>query len=81
MYEESELGEQGGGVTVSFREIYDELQLTHDEVREMRMELRMITDHESRIRKLEQKVWIVLGLATTVGPSLGALLAQLIPGA
>jgi hypothetical protein len=36
-----------------------------------------VTDHESRIRVLERKVWIATGVAGGVGGGLGALIAAI----
>lgn len=39
-----------------------------------------ITDHESRIRRLERAVWIATGAATAAGGTVGAVAAQLMGG-
>ncbi|QFU87889.1 hypothetical protein [Amycolatopsis sp. YIM 10] len=51
------------GVVVTMNEIYAELQAVHDEVRDMRSDVKSIADHESRIRSLERKIWIAAGIA------------------
>lgn len=38
----------------------------------------VITDHETRLRKLEQKVWIASGIAMAGGTVLGGGLAQIL---
>lgn len=37
----------------------------------------LLTDHETRLRKLEQKVWVASGAALAGGGALGSLLAHL----
>jgi hypothetical protein len=38
----------------------------------------VITDHESRLRKLEQKVWLASGVALAGGGALGATLSAVL---
>ena len=73
--------EDEDGIVISFPEVFAEVRQTHDEVKEMRTELRAITDHENRIRALEQKLWIASGAAVVVASSIGAFVSQVIPGA
>ncbi|WP_017974377.1 hypothetical protein [Actinopolyspora halophila] len=68
------------GALISQKEMFDEIRSVHEEVREMRVELRAITDHESRIRALERKLWLAIGAAVVISSSLGATLAQVISG-
>jgi len=72
------------GVVVTLSQMYREMQAMHGEVREMRAELqgslKTVDDHETRIRSLERKLWIVVGSSVVFSSILGALLSQLIQG-
>lgn len=50
------------GVVITMDRIYTELQAVHDEVRDMRGEVKDIADHESRLRSLERKIWVAAGV-------------------
>ncbi|MGW3467003.1 hypothetical protein ACWDKQ_00690 [Saccharopolyspora sp. NPDC000995] len=56
-------------MTITLNQMYGELQAMHGEVREMRTELRAgpqtVSDHETRLRTLECKVWAAAGAAGT----------------
>jgi hypothetical protein len=59
-----------GSAVVTPSEMYAEIKATHDAVTLMRSELRLITDHETRIRSLERRMWIAAGAATILGGGL-----------
>jgi hypothetical protein len=67
------------GVMISFAEMYGEVRQTHDEVKEMRAELRAITDHETRIRSLERKILLACGCAAGLSAGLAEVI-RLIAG-
>jgi hypothetical protein len=69
-----------GSVVITPTEVFHEMRAIHDEVKEMRVELRDISDHESRLRALERRIWLASGAATTIGAGLGALAAKLLGG-
>lgn len=51
------------GVVITMDRIYTELRAVHDEVKDMRGEVKDIADHENRLRSLERKIWIAAGVA------------------
>lgn len=51
------------GVVITMDRIYTELRAVHDEVKDMRGEVKDIADHENRLRSLERKIWIAAGIA------------------
>jgi short-subunit dehydrogenase involved in D-alanine esterification of teichoic acids len=51
------------GVVITIDRVYTELRAVHDEVRDMRGEVKDIADHEHRLRLLERKVWIAAGVS------------------
>jgi hypothetical protein len=56
-----------------------QLALLHRDVKEVKELVTGVTqDHESRIRKLEQFKWLVLGAATASAGGAGAVVAQLL---
>ncbi|MGI8308131.1 hypothetical protein [Saccharopolyspora hattusasensis] len=67
------------GVTITLSQMYGEMQAMHGEVREMRTELRAglatVSDHETRLRTLERKVWAAAGASGVLGAIITALLA------
>ncbi|MEV0698223.1 hypothetical protein AB0I53_09925 [Saccharopolyspora sp. NPDC050389] len=67
------------GVTITLSQMYGEMQAMHGEVREMRTELRAglatVSDHETRLRTLERKVWAAAGASGILGAIITALLA------
>ena len=71
------------GVTITNREIYDQVLATKDLAAKLVDKVEAIErrdgDHESRIRALERKVWVAIGGGTALGGAAGAL-AKLILG-
>lgn len=59
-----------GSAIVTASEMFAEIRATHTAVTEMRSELRQITDHETRIRGLERRMWIASGAAAILGGGL-----------
>lgn len=47
------MADQNGSVTVTLKDVYDELRKLHDQVAAMTPQGQLITDHEARLRKLE----------------------------
>lgn len=74
------VGDEDRGVVITLHEMYAGICTVRDEVHEMRAELRMIGDHETRLRALERRLWIAMGGATIISTGFGAMLAQLVGG-
>lgn len=73
------------GVTITNREIYDQVLATKDLAAKLVDKVEAIEqrdgDHEIRIRSLERKVWAALGGGATLGGVAGALVTFLTGGA
>ena len=71
-----------GAVVITTAQIFAELRALHDELRDTRAEVRQALadsgDHEQRIRSLERRFWMALGVAVTVGALVGAFVALLL---
>ena len=69
------------GVTVSLDTIYYTLQEVQGDVRDIKNKVDRLaaghSDHESRIRALERKVWTAAGTAAALAGPLGAVLTHL----
>ena len=61
-------------VQITVGQIYSEVKTTGQDVRDMKgtvaAVLNMATDHETRIRSLERRVWMAIGMGT-----IGSLIA------
>jgi hypothetical protein len=72
------------GVTITNREIYDQVLATKDLAAKLVDKVEAIekrdSDHESRIRALERKVWMALGGGATLGGATGALATFILGG-
>jgi hypothetical protein len=68
-----------GSVIITPTEVYKETLATHQAVQVMSGKLDTILnsqgDHETRIRSLERRLWIGLGVAITLSPIASALVA------
>lgn len=68
-----------GSVIITPTEVYREMLATHQTVQQMSGKLDTVLnsngDHETRIRSLERRFWIGLGVAITVSPVASALVA------
>ncbi|WP_424936661.1 MULTISPECIES: hypothetical protein [Bacteria] len=56
---------------ITLREVYDLVTEVRDSVAIVPSMSDQIKDHETRIRSLERKVWIVAGAAAVIGGVLG----------
>lgn len=71
-------------VTITTREIYDLALGIREDVHTVQTKLDAMSDHESRIRKLERKLWIATGGAAVLGGSISiaaTVVARLVVGA
>ena len=73
-----------GAVVITTAQIFTELRGLHDQLRDMRADVRTAInhsdDHESRIRALERKLWIAAGGAMVAGALVGAAVTLFIWG-
>jgi hypothetical protein len=71
-----------GSVIITPTEMYREQVATHQAVQTMSNKLDSaldkVGDHESRIRSLERRFWIGMGVAITVSAGASGLIAQAI---
>jgi hypothetical protein len=72
------MGGDDRGVVITLTEMYSGITTVRDEVHEMRAQVRMINDHEARLRLLERRLWFAVGGATIISTGFGAMLAQLV---
>lgn len=69
-----------GSAVITPDQMYAEIKATHDAVSAMRQELRQVTDHETRIRGLERRMWLAAGAAAVLGGGLGEGLRAMFGG-
>lgn len=76
--------ERRPGVTITLDTIYDQVLATKDIARTLVDKVEAIekrdSDHETRIRALERKVWMALGGGTALGGAAGALATAILGG-
>lgn len=69
------------GIVITAHEMYQELREVHDEVKGLRSDFRELardrSDHESRLRALEARVWQASGAAIILG-ALAGYVAQVL---
>lgn len=51
------------GVVITLDQIYQKLEAVDDTVKAMATRVDTIADHETRIRSIERRMWVVAGLA------------------
>ncbi|HEV2784703.1 MAG TPA: hypothetical protein VGX25_35410 [Actinophytocola sp.] len=68
-----------GSVVITPTELYKEMQGIDSKVDDIRADLKavlpMVPDHETRIRALEKRMWVMAGAATVLGGGLGKLIS------
>lgn len=76
--------EPRAGVTITLDTIYEQVLATKDIARTLVEKVESIekrdSDHETRIRALERKVWMALGGGTALGGAAGALATAILGG-
>ncbi|GAB3372593.1 hypothetical protein [Amycolatopsis echigonensis] len=72
------------GVTITLDRIYEQVLATKDIAAKLVEKVDAIekrdSDHETRIRALERKVWMALGGGTALGGAAGALATAILGG-
>lgn len=77
-----------GSVLITPTQMYDEMRATREQVQRLANlvdpalgDIRAdVTDHETRIRHLERKVWVAAGVAAGAGAGIAQLAAALQTG-
>lgn len=67
-----------GAVIITPSEIFHEMRGIRDDVRDMKAEMRNRSNHESRIRSLEHRMWLATGIATVLGSSVTLFVVKLL---
>jgi hypothetical protein len=72
----SEPREASDGMRITNVMIYAKLMEVNDNQIAMRVELNQMADHESRLRFLEKKLWIIMGGSGVLGGTITALISK-----
>ena len=67
----------GLAFTITGKDIWDKLDKIEKSTQALPL---IVSDHETRIRALERKVWAASGFAAALGGGIGAALSQIIGG-
>lgn len=69
------------GVVITQEVMYAELRATHDAIIVLGEQVKVIGDHEGRLRTIERRMWLLSGAATVLGTVGGSAVARLLGGA